>query len=145
MKVEQLKAELVVFKGLMSNVSAAPQACDQAEQAFLAWACGFPGHSPHPPCWASVSPWLAPHPTLIQEERKEQKLGCRCHRREAVWPVKRLLRGQTPALQAACRVALLKAFCALPCGVGSERQVLCRVVTEMMMHLGPCWPRLHAE
>lgn len=62
MKVEQLKAELVVFKGLMSNVSAATTplallprgsssqqaACNQAEQAFLVAACRFPFRCPFP-------------------------------------------------------------------------------------------------
>lgn len=60
MKVEQLKAELVVFKGLMSNVSAAATplallprgsssqqaACNQAEQAFLVAACDFLSAAP---------------------------------------------------------------------------------------------------
>lgn len=70
MKVEQLKAELVVFKGLMSNVSAAPSRLAPAEQAFLVWACGSPGHSPHPPRRAAPPP-----PYLFKRKGRNQSFG----------------------------------------------------------------------
>lgn len=85
MKVQQLKAELVVFKGLMSNVSAATTpparfprgsssqraACKQAEQAFLAVACRFPFCCPSP--HFALLPFFSPCHPLIQEKKKERR------------------------------------------------------------------------
>lgn len=85
MKVEQLKAELVVFKGLMSNVSAAtapltlplrapPQGtCNQAQQA-----CGPLSSCPPPlPPLSCAACFFCPRHLLIQEKKKEQK-SLRC-------------------------------------------------------------------
>lgn len=69
MKVEQLKAELVVFKGLMSNVSAAPTRLSPSEAGkvglsalglCISWATALTHFVvlPSPPGW----PPTPPHP-----------------------------------------------------------------------------------
>lgn len=76
MKVEQLKAELVVFKGLMSNVSAAtssPKAGRAGPSGLgLSISCPLP-----PPGLLCFSLCLPPTPPSVQEEKKEQKSQCR--------------------------------------------------------------------
>lgn len=82
MKVEQLKAELVVFKGLMSNVSAAPTHLRPGRWAFLLWACAFPGPPPSPTLLCFRLPRLVPHPTPPSFRRtgKNKSFGVLCER-----------------------------------------------------------------
>ena len=72
MKVEQLKAELVVFKGLMSNVSAAAAPRNLPEQAGPSSLGRLTSWSLPPPGVPCLSLCLPPTPPSFKRERRNR-------------------------------------------------------------------------
>lgn len=152
MKVEQLKAELVVFKGLMSNVSAATtpltlfpcgssSGCLQPGRTGLS-SCGLSISCPlalPSLCYASV--FFRCHP-LIQEKKKEHRPRCRVG--PAAWRCfSSQIRTQILALRPASIVALgkfLSRSASLCVFLWSEmmRHELCRMIMKIVMYSGWC-------